>query len=188
MKIEEYINQLRTYLYGMPENDMNEALEYYTEYLSEVSDENLDEEIKKLGNPEFLAKQLKSEVPNNTQMNFSDKNKNSNSALKITVLILTSPIWLSLLAAYFSIYVTIICVIFSVYIAFPAMALTFLICAFGTAKYSVYDVIFFAGGFLITLGASLMLFKPALNGIVESSKLFAKSLVKMYRFIFPKKN
>lgn len=188
MKREEYINQLRTYLSGMPENDMNEALEYYTEYLSEVSDENLDEEIKKLGNPEFLAKQLKSEVPNNTQMNFSDKNKNSNSALKITVLILTSPIWLSLLAAYFSIYVTIICVIFSVYIAFPAMALTFLICAFGTAKYSVYNVIFFTGGFLITLGASLVLFKPALNGIIESSKLFAKSLVKMYRFIFPKKN
>ena len=165
---------------------MNEALEYYTEYLSEVPDENLDEEIKKLGNPEFLAKQLKNEVQNNTQMNFSDKN--SNSALKITVLILTSPIWLSLLAAYFSIYVTIICIIFSVYIAFPAMALTFLICAFGTAKYSVYNVIFFAGGFLITLGASLVLFKPALRGIVESSKLFAKSLVKMYRFIFPKKN
>lgn len=186
MKREEYINQLRTYLSGMPENDMNEALEYYTEYLSEVPDENLDEEIKKLGNPEFLAKQLKNEVQNNTQMNFSDKN--SNSALKITVLILTSPIWLSLLAAYFSIYVTIICIIFSVYIAFPAMALTFLICAFGTAKYSVYNVIFFAGGFLITLGASLVLFKPALRGIVESSKLFAKSLVKMYRFIFPKKN
>ena len=186
MKREEYINQLRTYLSGMPENDMNEALEYYTEYLSEVPDENLDEEIKKLGNPEFLAKQLESEVQNNTQMNFSDKN--SNSALKITVLILTSPIWLSLLAAYFSIYVTIICVIFSVYIAFPAMSLTFLICAFGTAKYSVYNVIFFAGGFLITLGASLVLFKPALSGIVESSKLFAKSLVKMYRFIFPKKN
>ena len=186
MKREEYINQLRTYLSGMPENDMNEALEYYTEYLSEVPDENLDEEIKKLGNPEFLAKQLKNEVQNNTQMNFSDKN--SNSALKITVLILTSPIWLSLLAAYFSIYVTIICIIFSVYIAFPAMALTFLICAFGTAKYSVYNVIFFAGGFLITLGASLVLFKPALRGIVESSKLFAKSLVKMYRFIFPNKN
>ena len=188
MKREEYINQLKTYLSGMPENDMKEALDYYTEYLSEVPDENLDEEIKKLGRPEFLAKQLKSEVPNNTQMNFSDKNKNSNSALKITVLILTSPIWVSLLAAYFSIYITIICVIFSVYITFPAMALTFLICAFGTAKYSVYYAIFCAGGFMLTLGASMVLFKLALSGIIESSKLFAKSLVKIYRLVFPKKN
>jgi len=62
-KITEFTEGLKNKLAGLPKEEINEALNYYEEYLKDAEDsgKDLDTVLKELGSPEKIAAQIKSE-------------------------------------------------------------------------------------------------------------------------------
>lgn len=184
MSREEFIEQLKRNLSGLPESDLNEAIDYYSEYLSEVPDEKLSEVIEKLGKPEYIANQIKSESGYGNP-NVDNKNKkSSNLVFRIILVVVLSPIWLSLFIAYASLIISVIVVIVSVYLVFPISFLCSVVSVIGTMTYGICFSLLYGGIGLFSIGVSIMLFKVAVKGVKAVSALFVKSVSKLYRVAF----
>ena len=56
MKREEYLNELKTYLNALTSDELNEALQYYSDYFEEADDD--EKVIAELGTPQELAKTI----------------------------------------------------------------------------------------------------------------------------------
>lgn len=54
----QYLNELRKYLKRVPAEELDEAMEYYTEYFEEAGHENEQKIIEELGAPKDLAKKI----------------------------------------------------------------------------------------------------------------------------------
>ena len=55
MNTQEYINELKIHLYKLPNDDREDAIAYYFEYLAEAGPDGAEEAMKKLGTPAELA-------------------------------------------------------------------------------------------------------------------------------------
>ena len=55
MNTQEYINELKTYLRKLDDDDREDAIAYYFEYLAEAGPEGAEEAMERLGAPEKLA-------------------------------------------------------------------------------------------------------------------------------------
>lgn len=56
MKREEYLNELKTYLNALTSDELNEALQYYSDYFEEADDD--EKVIAELGTPQELSKTI----------------------------------------------------------------------------------------------------------------------------------
>ena len=133
MKKEEFLDRLRIKLEGLPKQEIDERVEFYSEMIADRMEEGLSEEeaVSKIGSAEELAWQIISETPLTGTPKSKTKPKKKLSALEITLLAVGSPIWLSLLiaagAVVFSGYVTVCAVM----IALWAVGGAFVGCAVG---------------------------------------------------------
>lgn len=59
MDKKEYLNRLQMQLDDLTNEERREALEYYEEYFADAGEENEDEVIRSLGEPEQVAEQIK---------------------------------------------------------------------------------------------------------------------------------
>lgn len=59
MDKREYLNRLRMQLADLTDEERREALEYYEEYFADAGEENEDDVIRSLGEPEQVAEQIK---------------------------------------------------------------------------------------------------------------------------------
>ena len=59
MDKKEYLNRLQMQLEDLTNEERREALEYYEEYFADAGEENEDEVICSLGEPEQVAEQIK---------------------------------------------------------------------------------------------------------------------------------
>ena len=55
MKRDEFMAQIARLLADMPDNERMEAIRYYNDYLDEAGEENEEEAIRELGNPQEIA-------------------------------------------------------------------------------------------------------------------------------------
>lgn len=102
MKKLEFLTELKQYLCGLPEKEIEESLDYYAEIIDDRIEDGDDEEkiIADLGAPQEIAGKIRGEkmlpLPENA---LAEKSKKRLSAGVIVLLALGSPIWLSLLIA-----------------------------------------------------------------------------------------
>lgn len=61
MRKEEYLQKLEQLLYGIPEADRAEALQFYRDYLEDAG-ENVDDVLRSLGTPEELAESIRKDL------------------------------------------------------------------------------------------------------------------------------
>ena len=61
MTKHEFMFRLEKALSGLSENEKNEALRYYDDYLSDCGSDNLADVLSQLGSPEKLAEEIKNE-------------------------------------------------------------------------------------------------------------------------------
>ena len=144
MNVQEYRNRLIHALEGCLPDEIESAVEYYTELIEESEDP--DEQMEKLGSPEELAERIKRESgwiqpadgisPEDGQtpppQGFGGQNygaqqayqqqtsNGSSMAGRVIALILTFPFWI----AVFSVLISLFFVIWGVYIAFPCGAIS----------------------------------------------------------------
>lgn len=113
MKKNEFLAELRERLTGLSETDMNQSLDYYAEMIEDRMEDGLSEEeaVSAIGTPGEIANEILGEMPLAKLVKARVKPKGQMAAWEIVLLILGSPVWLSLLIALFA-------VVFSLYIAF----------------------------------------------------------------------
>ncbi len=145
MSKQEFLARLRKGLSGLPQDDIEERLTFYGEMLEDRMEEGLSEEeaVAAIGGVDEIVRQTIADVPFARIAKERIKPKRHLKAWEIVLLVLGSPIWLSLgiaaAAVVFSLYTCLWAVIISLWAVFGALA----ICAVGSVPGCV---IFAVGG------------------------------------------
>ena len=186
MNKQEFLTQLRKELSVLPQKDIEEYLTFYTEMIEDRIEEGLSEEeaVSAVGSLEEIVKQIVSDTSLIKIAKERIKQKRQIKAWEIVLLILGSPIWLSLGLAVFavilSLYISLWAVIISLWAIFAS---TVACCIGGVLSCIVFTLsgnsisgfaILSAG--IVCAGLSIFMFygcKAATNGILILTKKIA---------------
>lgn len=128
MKKQEFLDQLRSGLTGLPERDVEERIAFYNEMIDDRIEEGRAEEeaVAEIGSVEEIAKQIIAETPLSKIAKEKIRPKRRLEAWEIVLLVLGAPIWLSLaiavLAVLLSLYAALWSVVVSLWAVFGAFA------------------------------------------------------------------
>lgn len=155
----EFISALRKRLTGLPPREVEERIVFYSEMIDDRIEEGKSEEeaVSELGNVEELAKKILAETPIMHIVKERVKPKRALSTLELLLIVLGSPIWLSLLAALIAVIVGIFAVVLSVFASLWAVDLS--LAALGVGGLVGFIGLLFAGSFvsgLMLLGAGIL--------------------------------
>ena len=133
MSKQEFLSALRKKLSGLPGDDIEERLNFYNEMIDDRVEEGLTEEqaVEELGSIDDIVSQIMSEIPLAKLVKEKVKPNRSLRAWEIVLLILGSPLWLSLLAAALLVVIAIYTVIWSVVVMVWAAGLSVAACSIG---------------------------------------------------------
>lgn len=186
MNKQEFLAQLRKGLSGLPQNDIEERLTFYSEMIDDRMEEGLSEEeaVRENGDVEGIVSQIIADTPFTKFVKEKVKPKRRLSAWEITFLILGSPIWLSLLIAAFCVVISIYAALWSLIISLWAVEVSLWGCALGGILGGIilgfvgnkFPGIALAGMGVVCIGLSIFLFygcKGATKGILLLTKKIA---------------
>ncbi len=133
MNKQEFLAELRKGLYGLPQDDIEERLTFYSEMIDDRVEEGLteDEAVCQIGTVEEIVSQTMSDIPLSKLVKEKVKPKRALRVWEIILLVLGSPIWLSLLIAVFAVVISVYAVIWSVIIALWAAEIAVVMCSLG---------------------------------------------------------
>ena len=126
MTKKEFLLALKKKISSLPKKDIEERINFYSEIIDDKIEEGCPEDkaVAEIGSVEEIACQILSEA---LQIKPTEKSNSKRrfQAWEITLLVLGSPIWLSLIIALFSVilsvYVSIWAVVISIWAAFVAI-------------------------------------------------------------------
>jgi len=128
MNKQEFFAQLRKRLSGLPEQDVEERLSFYSEMIDDRQEEGLSEEaaVAAVGSVDEIVAAVVADTPLSKIAKERIKPKRRLSLGEIVLLVLGSPIWLSLGIAAFavilSLYLSLWAVIISLWAVFVSLA------------------------------------------------------------------
>lgn len=123
MNKNEFLGQLRKGLAGLPQKDIEERVNFYSEIIDDRMEEGLSEEtaVGQIGPVEVIIAQIRGEAPK-----AETPSRRGWKVWQLLLLILGSPLWFSLLMAAFavvlSVYISLWSVIVSLWAAFASVA------------------------------------------------------------------
>lgn len=185
----EFISSLDKKLSALPQKEIEERLNFYSEMIEDRMEEGLSEEeaVLAVGSIDEIAAQILADTPHQKTTEKKQKTKTEAKIWEIILLILGSPIWLSLLLAAFSVALSLYVSLWSVIISLWAVFFSFIGCAIGG---TVAGAVFAIGGNGLTgmavlgtgilcAGFSVFLFygcKAATKGILILTKKLASRI------------
>ena len=128
MSKQEFLARLRKGLSGLPRENIEERLAFYSEMIDDQMEDGLSEEeaASAVGSVDEIVTQAVAETPLAKIAKERIKSKRRPSAGEIVLLVLGSPIWLPLLIAAFavllSLYISLWAVIVSLWAVFASLA------------------------------------------------------------------
>ena len=172
----------------MPEADIRNSLEYYSEMIDDRMEDGLSEEaaVAAIGDLDEIVSQILSETPRPPQtVRPEEKQKSARGNTKvwlIILLVLGSPVWIPLIASaaatVFSVYVGLWSVVISLYAVFFALAIAAIGCVFGSFFMigSMPKVLVAWGAALVCAGLSVL--------FLLLSNLVAKGMVALTKWVW----
>ena len=153
MKKNEFIVTLAAKLSGLPQDDVERSLAYYSEYIDDAVEDGRSEEeaVAALGTPAEVAEMILSEVSFFKLLKNKLRTPHAMQAWMIVLIVIGAPLWISLLAAAVSVVLSVYAVIWSVVVAFLAVTVALGSSAVGGLLGAIYLLIsgnFAAGLFL----------------------------------------
>ena len=121
MRKQEFLTKLKRKLNTLPKSEIDERVSFYSEMIDDRIEDGYteDEAVAIIGNTDDISRQIISETK-------VLKPKRKRSAVEITLLVLGSPLWISLGAAAFavllSLYASLWAVVISLWSVFAALA------------------------------------------------------------------
>lgn len=182
----EFLSDLREALSGLPQNDIDERIGFYAEMIDDRMEEGLTEEeaVAAVGTVSDIVLQVVDDYPFPELIKVRIRTRKPMSVLTIVLLILGSPIWISLLiaalAVVFSLYVSLWAVIvsfWSVFVSLAACAITGPVGGIGfiCGGYIWSGLAMIAGG-LICGGVAIFAFYGC-KAITKGAVLLTKAMV-----------
>lgn len=182
----EFLAALRQRLGPLPGEDLNRSLDYYAEMIDDGIEDGLSEEeaVALLDPPDVLAEQILAEA---VQPKAGPKSGRRLRGWEIVLLVLGSPIWLSLLVAaaavVLAVYIVIWALVLVCYAADLALAAavpgSFLAATASLMQGQGAQALAFVGSALVCAGLAILLFFgciPAAKGAWRLSKLIFRGL------------
>ena len=186
MRKEEFLAGLRSRLSGLPAEEREERLAFYAEMIDDRVEDGEPEEdaVAGIGSADAIVAQIMTEIPLSTLVREKAKSRRALRAWEIVLLVLGSPVWLSLLIAAFavglSLYIALWAVVVSLFAADLALAAG---AAGGLALAAVYggagklaEAGCAVGAAFVCAGLAILLF--------FGSRALAKGVVKLTRAVW----
>lgn len=184
MNKQEFIKALREKLSSFPKKEVEERVAFYAEGIEDRMEEGLSEEeaVAKMGSVEAVALEIAREIPLLKAFQQKIKPSRKLQAWEIVLLVIGSPIWLSLLlsaaAVLLSLYVSIWSVVVSLWAGFLSVAASVLAGAVGGIALLCLGkigtgVAFFAVA-LICIGLTIFFFYAS-KSVTKAAVLIAKN-------------
>lgn len=198
MKInkQEFLAKLKKGLSGLPQSDIDERLAFYEEMIDDRIEDGLSEEdaVNEIGDIDEIISQIISETPLTKIVKEKIKPKRTLRAWEIILLILGSPLWISLLAATFIVVLSIYLVLWSLILCLWSIEVSlwaYTLCGIVSGIVIIFNDNVFSGLALIGIalvcaGLSIFLFfgcKAATKGTL----LLTKKITRGIKNIFMKK-
>ena len=193
---QDFLSALRKDLVGLPENDINRSVEFYSEMIDDRIEEGLieDEATASLGNISDIVSQILSESSLPKVVMAKMKPNRALRTWEIVLLISGAPLWLPLLLAaiivVLAVYIVIWSIVISIYAVDLSLAAGGLAGITGLFTYLVHGNL--AGGLLIIgagfvcAGLSILLFLAS-NQITSGILFLSKKIIQQIKFWFIKK-
>ncbi len=186
MNKKEFLAALRKGLSGLSQGEREERLSFYSEMIDDRMEEGLSEEeaVLAVGAVDEITAQFATDIPFAKTANRKIKPKRRLKAWEIILIVVGSPVWLSLLLAVFAVVLSIYLVLWSgilslwaVFGSFVGCALCGITCGFGIALAgNGLGGIAMIGAGICCAGLAIFLFygcKAATNGTLMLTKKMA---------------
>ena len=168
MNKEEFLAELREKLSGLPQNEREERIAFYSEMIADRVDDGASEEeaVAGIGSVDSVVEQIMSEVPMTMIVRERVSRKRKLRGWEIILLILGSPVWIPLLAAGAAVLLALFAAVWAVVLSLWAADLGLFAgaggCLIGIFPYlragSPEGALFSAGAGLICAGLAILLF------------------------------
>jgi len=185
----DFLTHLRAKLWRIPKEDAERSVEFYSEMIDDRMEEGLSEEeaVAAVGDLEEIVRGIVGDAPAAVPVAAeAPKPRKSRKTWEIVLLILGSPVWVSLLiaaaAVIFSVWISLWSVVISLYATAVALGAAAVGCIFG----SFFMFTDGPGVVLVTLGAMLvcaglcilifLLSNLAARGMAKLTKLTCKAI------------
>ena len=187
MSKTEFLYELRRRLAGLPQAEIEERIAFYNEMIDDRVEEGLTEEeaVAEIGPVEEIVNQIMAEIPLTTIVRERVKPKRALRAWEIILLVLGSPIWLSLLIAAFAVGLSLYIVLWSLVVCLWAvvvsLAASAVWCLFQVFLYqragNPGGALFAGGAALACAGLSILLVFGSLAATKGTARLTKKILL-----------
>lgn len=121
MNKAEFLNELKTKLNGLPQNDIEERVSFYTEMIDDRVEDGMSEEeaIEQIGPVDKVVETIVSEIPLSKIVKAKVKPQKKMPVWAIVLLVLGFPVWfpilISLVSVIFSVYLTLWIIVITLY-------------------------------------------------------------------------
>ena len=167
MRKQDFIKELRLNLSFLPKEEIDDRISFYSELIDDKIDEGVKEEdaIKSIGSIDEIINQIIDEMPLSKIAKDKIKQKRKLSGLEIALIIVGSPIWLSLLlsliAVLFSLYIigwSIVISIWAILISLIAVLVAGIVLTIISLFSNIYIVaLSYLGATLVILGLTILM-------------------------------
>ena len=164
----EFLTSLRACLAGLPQDEAEERIRFYEEMIDDRVEEGLSEAeaVSAVGTVEEIAAQIVEDIPLTKIAKERIKPKRRIAAWEMVLLVVGSPVWLSLLIAALAVMLSLYVSLWSVVLALWSVFASFVACGIGGVVVGVGTMVFgdvlasggLLGAGLILLGLSILLF------------------------------
>ena len=193
MNKQEFLAQLKKALSGLPKEDIDERLTFYREMIEDRMEEGLSEEaaVADIGTVEEIVSQVIEETPIVRLVREKVSPKRGLRAWEIVLLVLGSPIWLSLLLAALAVALAVYIVVWAVVLALWAIDVSFIAGALGGIAMGVIQIcsgnsikgLAFIGAGVLLAGLAIFMFlgcKAATKGAVKLTKKITRGIKNLF--------
>ena len=193
MKKQDFVAELRRKLAGLPKQDIEERINFYSEMIDDRMEDGISEDdaVSEIGSVDDIASQIIADIPFTKIAKERIKPKRKLKAWEIVLLAVGSPIWLSLgiavVAIIFSLYVVLWSVIVSLWAVFASLIASAVGCVLTGIAFAIVGN-GGAGGVSVSFGivcAGLAIFcffgcKAATKGVIVLTKKIAIGIKKCF--------
>lgn len=166
MNKQEFLEKLHTSLSGLPKDNVDEQMIFYSEMIDDRVEDGLSEEaVSAIGNIDGITAQIIEEIPLKKIAKEKIKPKRRLKVWEIIFLAIGSPIWFSILVAFFAVFLLLYVSLWAVLISLWAVFVSVIACALsgvatgiGFAFTNIFAGIALIGAGLVCAGLSVFLF------------------------------
>ena len=195
---QEFLDALRAGLAGLPQEDIEERVTFYTEMIDDRMEDGLSEEeaVAEIGSVEEIVQQIVAETPLTKLVKERVKPKRRLQVWEIILLVLGSPVWLSLLIALLSVLFSVYVVLWSLIISLWAVELSFAVSSVASVLGGFYMIftgqgltgLALVGAGIALAGLAILLFFACKAATLGAVKLTAKIALWIKSLFIKKEN